>query len=121
MFPEVMQRVVGAVPASVAATLPHFSRRAFHSECFPGVVPAAGSLVRGVVYTGVSAAALNLLDAFEGDYYERQEQNAVSATGEAIVVFVYVVQPRYRRMLKQKDWDAQWFRQRHLKSFLRAI
>lgn len=115
-----MEAVTGARPASVAATLQGYTCFRVEGAVYPGAVAAEGAALEGVLYRGVSAPELSLLDRFEGELYDRCELRVAPRHAEPEAAFVYVVGEASRRVLTREAWSAAEFRSRHLDVYLRG-
>jgi gamma-glutamylcyclotransferase (GGCT)/AIG2-like uncharacterized protein YtfP len=68
-FPEVLEVVLGRVPALVPATASGWRIAALRDRPFPVLVPGDG-VARGVLITGLTRTEWQVLDAFEAPSYE---------------------------------------------------
>ena len=118
MLPEVMEILAGRRLPSRAAVIAGYARHALRGVVYPAVVPAAGARVAGVLWEGLDAAALALIDRFEGELYERAACEAEVAGGGGVAAQVYVLAPAYRARLLAHDWDEAEFRRLHLTRYL---
>lgn len=119
MLPEVMEIVIGALPASEPARLVGFRRAALRGAIYPGLVPAAGRETQGVLWRDLDAGQLGRIDRFEGALYER-EQVAVECRGAAArEAAVYVIGAAHRHRVEAAPWSEADFRARHLAAYLR--
>lgn len=90
MFAKVWQSVVSGSYVAQAGILHDYQRFALKDQLYPGMVAQQGGRVDGVIYHDVSAADIDLLDAFEGAGYRRIEAEAHSAGGDPVVVHTYL-------------------------------
>jgi len=120
MLGEVMEIVAGRRFASQAATLTGFRRLLLRGAVYPVVVPAAGESVRGVLWSGLDAEALAVLDRFEDACYERLVLPVTLAAGERCDAFVYVLRPEQHALASDAPWEEADFRARHLRDYLAA-
>jgi gamma-glutamylcyclotransferase (GGCT)/AIG2-like uncharacterized protein YtfP len=118
MLAEVMEIVAGRPFPSRRAALPGYRRRLLRGRVYPGIVPAAGEAVEGVLWEGLDAAALARIDRFEGALYDRPELRVTPASGESCAAFVYVLRDAQRALLTESAWDEAEFRARHLRDYL---
>jgi len=121
MLPEVMQAVTGKSFTSSPGTLRNYARRRLRGRAYPGIVKCAHQSVHGRVYHGVDRHALALLDTFEGDEYRRITVNVRRAGGKRTTAYVYVIRPRYTRLLMKQDWDLEVFVKKDLKMYLQQL
>jgi len=121
MFKEVWSLVVRGDYQSQPATLSGFVRKSVKGAEYPVIYPAPGeSSLQGIVYFDVTATDIVLLDAFEGDYYDRQQQQVALPDRRIIEAEVYVLQDHYHHIATANDWDPDDFRQEGMKKFIRS-
>ncbi|WP_433733442.1 gamma-glutamylcyclotransferase family protein [Nocardia sp. CA-129566] len=108
-FPEVLVELIGRRPELVAGELAGWRVAALPGRVYPGLVPAAGGLARGVVLSGLDAGEWAVLDAFEDDEYSLRR-----VVLGADVVWTYV----WTSVVAQDDWYADRFAAEHLGSFV---
>lgn len=109
MCAEIMAAVCGMTLASAPALLEDFSRHPIRDQDYPGMVPARGGEVRGVLYRDVPPLALARLDAFEGVQYERTTVRVKLADGSPIEAETYVFRPEHAALLLPGEWDYPRF------------
>jgi gamma-glutamylcyclotransferase (GGCT)/AIG2-like uncharacterized protein YtfP len=120
VLPEVMEAVAGRAFPSRPAELPGFARFRLRDRVFPGIAPRPGATTSGLLCDGIGCAALELLDEFEGDLYERLRLQVRLSGGAAEPAHVYVIRPEHRELLTPEPWDPQHFTERHLSGYLAA-
>jgi gamma-glutamylcyclotransferase (GGCT)/AIG2-like uncharacterized protein YtfP len=116
--PEVMTALAGHQLASRAATLPGYRRLAVRGRPYPGVVKEPGASTPGVVWEGVDADTLALVDRFEGMLYQRRPETVRLDTGERLRAEVYVVPERHRAALAGAPWNREAFLSHHLAGYV---
>lgn len=109
MCADIMHRVAGCRAQSTEAVLADFRRRKISHEEYPGIVPHAGSRVRGVLYFRLADEAIRRLDIFEGELYDRQEVEVVSREYGVIRAMAYVIKPPYHGRLSNEEWSYDDF------------
>ncbi|GAG50585.1 unnamed protein product, partial [marine sediment metagenome] len=109
MLKEIMERASGEGCTGRRALLPGYERRAVRGEVYPGIVARPGGEVDGVVYTGLSARAVERLDRFEGEPYLRSEVLVRCEDGVEIQAWAYVVKPEHEEMLAGEGWSFEDF------------
>jgi gamma-glutamylcyclotransferase (GGCT)/AIG2-like uncharacterized protein YtfP len=112
---EVMERVAGRSFPAEHAVLLGWRRRLLRGATYPGLVPAPGESVEGLLYAGLDAGALARIDRFEGALYERRELTVALDSGKSRPAFVYVLRPEHRGLLSELPWSEAEFRARHLR------
>lgn len=107
MCPDIMLRVSGLDLPAQAATLLGYRRYAVLNEPYPGIVRQPGASVTGVLYQGVTEAAWERLDTFEGEAYVREQ--VVIAD---VPAWAYVIKAEFASCLSRSDWSyAQFLRE----------
>lgn len=110
MHPLVWGRLVKRTLPREKAILRGYLRRQVIGEVYPAVIRGeAGSSVRGILYAGVGAAELAVIDAFEGGLYRRVVEEVEMEDGTLRQAFVYVIRDLHRRCLSHEDWDEERF------------
>lgn len=109
MCEDIFTRVTGSVLSPVAATLAGYSRHPVVGTDYPGIRPAAGASLAGMLYRDVSALALARLDTFEGDEYVREALQVTLADGRTLTAWTYVFQPGEHHRLATGSWDFEHF------------
>ena len=120
MLPEVMELVGGAALRREPARLGGFRCGALRGAVYPGLVPEAGAVTRGVLWSGLDERVVARVDRFEGELYERRSTSVEREVGVACEAWVYVLRPGGRGLLLDAPWDEAGFRARHLTAYLRG-
>ena len=106
MFPEVWSLVVAGTHRCVEARLDDHVRHAIHGETYPGMVPAVGSQVAGILHLDVDEADLERLDRFEGEDYRRETVDVVTNEGSTRAdAYLYLLHDR----LSASAWEPDAF------------
>jgi len=105
-FPEVLVELIGRCPELVAAELAGWRTAALPRRVYPGLVPAADGVARGVVLSGLDADEWAVLDAFEDDEYELRRVRLDTAASACTYVWTSIV--------AQDDWYPERFAAEHL-------
>ncbi len=109
MCSDIMAKVADCRPNCTPATLHDFFRAKVHNEEYPGIVPLQDSMVAGLLYLGLTAEALDRLDIFEGEMYQRQEVALLTENNPRTKAMTYVIKPEYRHLLTDKEWNFSEF------------
>ena len=117
-FEEVMVAVTGKKHSRIEARLTGFARYRVSGATYPALVRSAGLSVRGILYKNVSPESFDLLDRFEGEYYERQSVGATTDERTEQPAETYIICEEFKHLLSQDPWDCKYFAQNHLKAFL---
>lgn len=106
---DIMHRVAGQCRKVSSALLPGYCCLTVKNETYPGIMPAEGCSVPGCVYEGISDAALERLDRFEGEMYRRVMVTVVLDDQSTQNVFAYIVKNKFRDSLSDEIWDLESF------------
>lgn len=120
-FPELMRAVTGIDYPCRSAMLGGYARYRVRGEVFPGIVEQTGAVVSGVLYRGLDATALHLIDVYENECYSRELLDVEEVPGETVRAWAYVVPFALRNRLAATDWNPEVFARRHLGAWLRAL
>jgi len=117
---EVMEAVTGRRFIGRPATLPGHRRRLLYGCTYPGVVADEVESTPGVLFEGLAASDLEILDLFEGEPYERRrlQLEVVAPVRARSTAFVYVVRDDRASLMSATAWDLATFRERSLATFL---
>jgi gamma-glutamylcyclotransferase (GGCT)/AIG2-like uncharacterized protein YtfP len=107
MFPEVWNRVVRGRYRCAHAIVADHARFAIIAETYPGMVPAPGERVQGVVHFDVAPQDIAALDAFEGSDYRRATLRAQLGSGETVTADAYIYLHATR--LANTPWNPEAF------------
>lgn len=116
MFHDVWSVLVKGNYTSQKATLAHYTRRCVKNDEYP-VIFKGGENVEGVVYTNISNEDMAILDAFEGEFYQRITVDVQTQT-QIIQADVYVLKEEYFHIIEDKPWDVKEFATTGIKCFL---
>jgi len=111
IHPEIMAKVAGATFESKPGMLQGYQRKLVKDEVYPGIREHPESSVEGVVYFNITPAALQRLDYFEGEMYERHEVNIIHKDNTTTHAQTYVIRPEYEHHLSNQDWSYDEFLQ----------
>lgn len=109
MSPEIMMRLAGCRPDSCIAHLHGFRRTRVKDEEYPGIRENAEGMVQGILYLDVPEAAVQRLDLFEGEMYERRQVMVQTEDGVEKSAMTYVFRPGYHDLLTEIPWDFEEF------------
>ena len=109
MCEDIMSAVSGTHCTSAPAWLDGYRRRPVIGQTYPGIVPAAGCCVQGVLYLDLPPSAWPRLDRFEGDEYARSEVAVRLPDGRREAAWAYVFRPEYAHRLADGEWDFERF------------
>ena len=121
LFPEVMSRVAGAELVGHPAVVEGWARYCVRRQTFPALVAQPGARTEGAVFSGVDAAVLARLDAFEGPLYVRRALEVERTDGGRLFAQVWVLAPGREAELSSEPWDLQAFAARDLRAFLARV
>lgn len=109
MYPDIMSRVAGLACLGRRAMLAEHARHPVRDEDYPGIVPAPGAHVEGVLYLDVPVHAWSRLDAFEGDFYARRRVLVRDEAGHPFEAWTYVFKAEHGHHLEAGEWDPAAF------------
>lgn len=116
-IPEVMLAVTGKQFGTLPARLDGYSRHRLRGRSYPGIRPASGASVDGLLFLGVDAQTLLKLDEFEDPFY-RRDSVGVSVDGHEWTAQAYVVRDESFGLLLPEEWCLEEFSRKHLALFL---
>lgn len=118
--PEVLMTLLNRVPSLVPAILPDFKRYSVKDQSYPMIARSPGSSVHGLILLSLTPTEIEILDAFEGEEYEKTPVTVFNqVTGSNEHVFAYVGHILHQHLLVDKEWDLEHFRMHHLDRFLK--
>lgn len=118
--PEIFRAVVGRNASSEPALLEGYRCRLLRGKIYPGIIPQAEEVVKGVLYRDLSAEEWRRLDEFEDDLYVRARVQVQGGT-DATVAEVYLVRDHASDALSDERWDLELFREQHLERMLARL
>ncbi|ATB70919.1 gamma-glutamylcyclotransferase [Sulfurospirillum diekertiae] len=116
MFEDVWNRLIKGNYLSQQASLAGYARRSVKGDEYP-VIFKANELVEGVVYYDINEEDMAILDAFEGEYYQRTEVELL-VKNEPIQACVYVLKEKHFDIIDPKPWSEALFATEGIKRFL---
>jgi gamma-glutamylcyclotransferase (GGCT)/AIG2-like uncharacterized protein YtfP len=117
-FAPVMEALLGRRLPAQSAVLPGYARYQVRGERYPGIVAEAGTATPGVLWEGLDAAAVALLDRFEGSLYERRAVRVRAGAAAELAAEAYVVAEARAGALSREPWDERDFAARHLPAWV---
>jgi gamma-glutamylcyclotransferase (GGCT)/AIG2-like uncharacterized protein YtfP len=106
---DIFLEAAGCRCRSSRAVLRDHRRLPVRGKEYPGLIPAKGFQVEGLVYHDIPAAAWNRLDRYEGEMYVRCPVEVETAAGKPCGAHVYIVRPAYRHHLEPQEWKPEKF------------
>lgn len=116
--PLVMKSVTGQSFSGKEALLEGWARFRMRRSEYPGITPHEAGKVPGKIYWDLTEEALEKLDAFEGDRYERMVVQVHLPDGSCEKAYVYAIREEYRSHLSTDPWDFDRFLQNGLERFI---
>ena len=119
MFDRVWSKVVDGVYKKSSATLYGYKRRKIRGAIYPALLPGTDAdYVDGIIYLNVSSSDTEILDEFEGEYYQKEMAECQLSHGSKIIAGVYVFKEQYRNLIQDEEWDPVWFSEVAIHFFL---
>ncbi len=109
----IMDQVAGDRFASVTGVLYDHIRKRVDQRVFPAIAPRAGFLVEGRMYSNVHQDAMNRLDRFEGELYQRTPVHVVIDDQSIVEAYAYIIRPEHEYLLSEDDWHLDNFKEKH--------
>jgi gamma-glutamylcyclotransferase (GGCT)/AIG2-like uncharacterized protein YtfP len=116
--PLVMKAVTGQAFVGKEATLNNWARFRVRDSEYPGITRQEDAAVSGKLYWGLDEKAMEKLDAFEGDKYERVIVEVALSDGTSEEAYTYAIRSDCRKMLSDDPWDFDRFIQNGLEKFI---
>ena len=148
MSPEVLQALIGRVPAMCKpAFLPKYTRHPVKGVCYPGIIPVSTENdvskdgdassdqigVEGILLTGLSQEELDKFDWFEAEDYTRSvkqisvtkildkpKENGENTITQMVDANVYIWCCDKELLDLKRDWNYDKFRQTKLDWYLKS-
>jgi gamma-glutamylcyclotransferase (GGCT)/AIG2-like uncharacterized protein YtfP len=118
MCPTVYKAVTGqSFTNARSAVLSSFEIYSLHHRVYPGIIPAAGCQVKGLM-VDITPSLLLLLDAFEGDEYTREKVKIDSQYTPSGHAWSYILKSNRHHLLSHKGWDFARFLKEDLPNYL---
>ena len=111
--------LLGRKTSGAPATIDGYRRVRVKDKLYPGLIAGPGA-VAGVV-TGLGDDDLDLLDAFEDDFYERLRAPVLLSDGREVSAFTYVVPARNLHHVTDETWDREGFGRESLACYLEMV
>lgn len=120
--PRVMMAVSGKEYQGMEAVLLNYAIFQVRGTVYPGIIPAKGNIVRGLLYRNIADDTFQRLDDFEGEQYERIIVSAVLVKGHSLVhTYAYRIREGQRDILSSEDWDLGYFLEKEEADFIDAL
>lgn len=120
-FPEIMWQITGRKITPVEATLREYACYVVRNQNYPAAAPSPGSSIKGLLYSGLSARELALLDRYEGLEYRRLRVSVTTGVERQAQAWVYVLRPRYGSRLSDKLWNLEEFIRTQAENYKKAV
>ncbi|KAH6790956.1 AIG2-like induced family protein [Perilla frutescens var. frutescens] len=116
---DVVRALLGRVPSSSPAVLPHHKRFSIKGRVYPAIVPVEDKKVVGKVLLGITPPELHILDEFEDVEYERATVDVlVKDDSEKLEAYTYVWENKTDPNL-YGEWDFEEWKVLHMEDFLK--
>ena len=119
MFDQVWSLLINHDYQRSYGILNGFIRKAVINEHYPVVFRTSDTdRVEGLLYYNLRDADFRKLDAFEGEFYRRQQETIVLPQGLEIDAEVYVLKNSYLHIASEHAWDPDRFLQEGMRLFI---
>ncbi len=119
MDKEIFQIVTGERSSADLAILHGYIRKQVIDEVYPAIAEQSGHEVAGILYYNLTETALNRLDRFEGNQYDRCGLKVSLQAGQLIDAQVYVFAEKSKQRFAPDDWEFRTFLNSGKELFLR--
>ena len=109
MCDDIMFAVVNCQLERGDAILNDFYRSNVRNQEYPGIIPQVGAQVDGVLYLDLPETAIEQLDVFEGEFYEREVVQVRTEKFDEMNAMAYVIKPDYSHILTYTEWSYTHF------------
>lgn len=106
---DIFLAVAGCRRHGTECILKGYRRLPVRGEPYPGITPAPGGRVRGLLYHDIPRTVWFRLDRFEGDMFRRQPVTVSCREGTSRRALVYVVRTEFVHLLEPGEWDLNRF------------
>jgi len=108
MLPEIWFEVTRENNSYSKALLDGFFRSKLKGEVYPGIYRKIGRSVDGLIYYDVSPFAIEKLDIFEGERYQRIKIN-VTVNRHSFQAETYELSTAYHYLITDEKWSLEEF------------
>lgn len=120
-MPQVVRFVVGRMLRGVRARLPGHAASRVAGESYPGMIPSPAAETGGLLYDRLTDQDLIMLDAFEGELYERTRVQVFTRDGACHECWTYVVRGAFREHLSVESWILREFIRKDMVKFMKSL
>lgn len=120
-LPEIMHQIVGRKISPVKASLQDYACYTVRNRHYPAAAHTAGSSITGLLYSGLTARELALLDRYEGIEYRRLRVGVTLEENKHAQAWVYVLRPQHTAQLTDQVWSLEDFIKGQARDYLRAL
>lgn len=120
-IPAVMYAVTGHHYPAEAARLSDYARYLLVNKHYPGIIPRPNAEVSGVLYRNLNPRVWRRLDRYEDRFYQRQQVRIITASGETLEAWSYIIPSDKQYLLSATPWDRRYFTKHRLQRFMAGI
>jgi gamma-glutamylcyclotransferase (GGCT)/AIG2-like uncharacterized protein YtfP len=120
-FDIVMKKVAGATFPPEAATLIDYARYMVKNAPYPAVIEEPGAVTEGTLFRGLGDHHMRMIDEYEGSLYDRITSEVLTAKGELIKAYIYIVPATRKHFVGRVPWSKEEFTRYYLSSFCKTI
>ena len=118
MVSSIFVRIAGEDFPKQTGMLKDYGRFRVNGETYPAIIPMPGDHTDGIIYFNVNRLALQRIDAFEGDMYQRSRVVAQTSDNPRIITHAYILRPEYSDWLTDERWRLETFQKQHQQAFI---
>lgn len=119
LLPVVQRRILGRSLEAKEAKLEGYLRGVVRGQTYPSLRAAPGGETVGAVLGGFTAEDLALLDAYEGERYERVAVRVRAGDGQSLA-WVWLLREPWQDLVTAEPWDLDAFVETELDGYLES-
>ena len=117
MFPQVVTVLTGLTPMYVPAVAYNTKRLRLRNQVYPGLGNRSGSSTQGYLLRNLDDASWRIIEAFEGNEYERGPVT-IETAGNSVRAHTFFVRTDCQDRLLDLPWDPEAFLRYELDTYL---
>jgi len=118
MVSSIFVRMAGQNFPKQSGILMDYARFRVKKAVYPAIIAQPGDHTDGIIHFNVNPLALQRIDAFEGDMYQRSRVFVQTSDNSRIIAHAYILRPEYRDWLTDERWRLETFQKQHQQAFI---